>query len=523
MEGSAGTQLTSYTCAQRYSVAAKGEDAAGTHGSSSVSQVAGGAATRAELTCFSQRTARHRMARGTPVRNDDEPRQERRPLSRRQGDATRQGRAHVRIPHHRPLLDGFLRALPAWTSPAFDHGKGEGTGVGAERREASVLGCQCASFPATSVRGANDGALLEQPGGAGSSRPPPALQHKFEGHLTDLGVRAASPILPKAGPDASSLAVHDGSPIATHHGSARPQCLADSKLNALSQVGGLLLFRFNLISPPTDIIIFSIKVKINQQFILRSSVDPTYAVRPPSDARTVFVLDCSHAPNFGRIDAPNKGGRSGSHTPNVGPLKVVSRGTEYKLHHLARLPNDNVIRPSSQPGSEVGISVQHDIAIEVSYRAMTEAESEGKDKGKGKGKEVTERRKLVISKPLDIFSVRYSLLSRLHTLTDCSRQCCCFVDSLTLPVYSLFDPNPAPESYSPPCVCGMKMGPLILSHGDTLLREEGEQGLTYAPVMKDDDQRSGSSTPVHARGREGRTPRETMLRQDSADSRNSDY
>lgn len=61
--------------------------------------------------------------------------------------------------------------------------------------------------------------------------------------------------------------------------------------------------------------------------------------------------------------------------------------------------------------------MQHDIAIEVAYRAMTEAEMEGKEKVKGKGKEVAERRKLVISKPLDIFSVRLPpFSSRVRTL-----------------------------------------------------------------------------------------------------------
>lgn len=38
-------------------------------------------------------------------------------------------------------------------------------------------------------------------------------------------------------------------------------------------------------------------------------------------------------------------------------------------------------------------------------------------------------------------------------------QCCCFLDSLTLPVYALLDPNPMPldAELQLPCVCGLNL------------------------------------------------------------------
>lgn len=64
----------------------------------------------------------------------------------------------------------------------------------------------------------------------------------------------------------------------------------------------------------------------------------------------------------------------------------------------------------------------------------------------------------------------------------------------------------------------MKLKSVIELHADTLLREEGEQGVTYAPILKDEEQRSGSSTPTTQNGPRGRPGRDgfgTWLRQDS--------
>lgn len=85
-------------------------------------------------------------------------------------------------------------------------------------------------------------------------------------------------------------------------------------------------------------------------------------------------------------------------------------------------------------------------------------------------------------------------------------------------MYAILDPHPEPDIWSPPCVCGMKLGEVIKRQADTLLREDGEDGITYAPLYKDD---SGSTTPTRpggpTRGRSGGVMRAPYLRTDSAD------
>jgi len=178
-------------------------------------------------------------------------------------------------------------------------------------------------------------------------------------------------------------------------------------------IGGLLLFRINILSVPTDLAIHSIRVKVLQHFTLRSppGEDPPYIEQPPPDARTVFLLDLHHPPNMGHILTSTSGTRSGSQTPRSGPLAVLSPGEGYKAHHLVRLLNDNIIRASTQPGTEASINVRHDVVVEIIYQELqdeTESASRSRDRSKGKGKEKEKERKMfTISKPLDIYSVSF--------------------------------------------------------------------------------------------------------------------
>lgn len=191
-------------------------------------------------------------------------------------------------------------------------------------------------------------------------------------------------------------------------------------------IGGLLLFRINMLSAPTDLAIHSIRVKVLQHFTLRSppGEDPPYVEQPPPDARTVFLLDLHHPPNMGHILTSTSGTRSGSQTPRSGPLAVLSPGEGYKAHHLVRLLNDNIIRSSTQPGTEASINVRHDVVVEIIYQELqdeTESASRSTDRAKGKGKEKEKERKMfTISKPLDIFSVRFRFLlaAELGALAD---------------------------------------------------------------------------------------------------------
>lgn len=255
-----------------------------------------------------------------------------------------------------------------------------------------------------------------------------------------------------------------------------------------AQVGGLLLLRFHLVSPPSNVIIYSIKVKINQHFTIISPTDPARSAHPPTDVRTIFVLDGNHPPNSGIIADDPPVDRVPSQTPRPGPLKNIKPEEEYKIYHLARMPNDSILRPSTHELTESAIRVRHDVAMEVTYRVVTpqeaakgdspkpkEKELKGKEKekdAKGKEKEkerekVPDRKKLVVSKPLEVFSVRgnSALHGRTRLITHTRLQCCCFVDSLTLPAYSFNDPalDINEEDKAPPCLCGFKMGQCVAS------------------------------------------------------------
>ncbi|KAK4702557.1 hypothetical protein P7C70_g3666, partial [Phenoliferia sp. Uapishka_3] len=226
--------------------------------------------------------------------------------------------------------------------------------------------------------------LIVNPGGAGASSPPPPLHHKIEGIVDEVG----------------------------------PYTIALQSQNIM--IGGLLLLRFNIVSPPTDLEIYSLKVKINQHFHLRSSSDPAHKLSPPVDPRTVLIIDSAHPANFGKVDGPaDAAARSISRAPTLGPLTVVPRGEGFKVHHLARLPNDNLLRPTTQPGTETGIAVSHTIAVEVTYRVVLDEASEANESKFSKGKEsVRDRRKLVVSRPLDIFSTGKSGASCCRTLRE---------------------------------------------------------------------------------------------------------
>ncbi|GAA5943731.1 uncharacterized protein JCM15063_005819 [Sporobolomyces koalae] len=305
--------------------------------------------------------------------------------------------------------------------------------------------------------------LITNPGLAHESRPPPPLHLKFEGALEELG----------------------------------PYSMGLQSQHVM--VGGLLLFRLSLLFPPQGIMIYSIKVKIIQKFHLQSPTNKAHESVPPPHSQTIFILDSAHPPNFAKVKEDNLGARSGSATPKVGPLKVLRKDEMWKIHHLARLPNDNHIRPSTHEGTKSPISVTHSIQMELTFRRLTEEEEnppsidealtipkKGKDRDRDKEKE-PERRKVVMSKPLDIFS------------------CCCFLDSLTLPVYSLMDPNPTPldAELVLPCVCGMQLKQLIDSHATALLIEgDDDASIEYiARPKRDEDGSSQPPTPTEERGR----------------------
>lgn len=222
--------------------------------------------------------------------------------------------------------------------------------------------------------------LIVNPGLDDISKPPPPLHLKFEGTLDEIG----------------------------------PYSMAMQSQHCM--VGGLLLFRLNLLFPPIDLFIYTIKVKIIQNFHLQSPVDKGHKADPPPNAFTVFIIDAAHPPNYGKVSETTKPARSEPQTPKIGPLKGLQKDEMWKIHHLARLPNDNSCRPTTFEGTHTPLNVSHTIQMELTYRPamedeMTPSNGDGSAGLPRKGKEKEpDRRKIVMSKPLEIFSVRLTSL-----------------------------------------------------------------------------------------------------------------
>ncbi|GAA5989612.1 hypothetical protein JCM10908_000552 [Rhodotorula pacifica] len=237
-------------------------------------------------------------------------------------------------------------------------------------------------------------------------------------------------------------------------------------------VGGLLMFRLQLPFPPLDLFVFAIRVKILQRFHLQSPTDETRTARPPPTPETVFKLEAAHPPNDGRILEPRTVPSSETHRP----LQILQKNEAWSVRHLARFPPDSFLRPTTFHGTVTPISVSHMIQMEMVYRPMTNEEielssSDSAHAAKSKGKDAqSEKRRLVMSKPLEIFS------------------CHCFLDSLTLPEYSEAEPTPLDSELKVPCVCKMSLQRLVERQGKSLFLSENDMPTEDPDAMKADGQ-----------------------------------
>ncbi|ORY80777.1 hypothetical protein BCR35DRAFT_304357 [Leucosporidium creatinivorum] len=210
-------------------------------------------------------------------------------------------------------------------------------------------------------------------------------------------------------------------------------------------VGGLLLFRFHAL-PLADqpLVIASIALNIRQHFTLQSPEDATRTLNPKPDSLHVAFLDGDHPPNDGDLQSDKP-----ALAANRKNLWSSEGGGELKFKHLARLPKDNVLRPSTFPGTKAFIKLRHTVEVEILYHLPKDGE-------------LGQRLKVSISKGLEFHN------------------CSSYLPSLVLPEYAVRDPLPqGPSEEHPNCLCCLKLKPLIERHGKPLLVEEGR-----APIPK---------------------------------------
>ncbi|KAF8311381.1 hypothetical protein DL93DRAFT_2098870 [Clavulina sp. PMI_390] len=142
-------------------------------------------------------------------------------------------------------------------------------------------------------------------------------------------------------------------------------------------------------------------------------------VRPPATA----MLN-GHHPSTRPSPSTTQG--KGKEPPR--PMATVQPGGSYQVTHLARLPNDDIIRPSTLDGTKTPIETKHELLLEILF-SSGEAESQS-------------------SRPL--------VLRTTHPITLSS--CCCWLTSLLVPAYS--------EALTSP-VLSLSKSPLTTSFWET--------------------------------------------------------
>lgn len=241
-------------------------------------------------------------------------------------------------------------------------------------------------------------------------------------------------------------------------------------------VGGVVHFMLNLASVPADTYVHSVSAVIRQSYFLRSHLKPNLTGTPPPHKRPVFVLDHRtpvrrpqvksrpSSPNTPvQAPSPERTGRpstvvraKGTPPPGKDVLAFIKAGESLEISHVARMPDDDLLRPTTQKTTVAPITIAHQVVLEVRFSVA----------GNDAIRVLRAERPLVIS------------------------SCCCMLESLLLPSY-----NDAVEDKSGPrltglprsdnparlgcnaveCVCGFTLerllekqhAPLLKAHEDT--------------------------------------------------------
>ncbi|CAH7670231.1 hypothetical protein BY996DRAFT_4586006, partial [Phakopsora pachyrhizi] len=150
-------------------------------------------------------------------------------------------------------------------------------------------------------------------------------------------------------------------------------------------------------------------------------------------------------------------------------VTLTDEHLSWEIQHMDRLPNDDIIRPSTQPGTNTTIHISHTLIFEISYSVedsfASRSPSEGNFKvatgssnGSGKIPPLGNKTMLQQSAPALIAKKVLSIGKPVHIYS-----CCCMAESMTLPPYSAADPHPEIVQHPTPqhadrmvkCVCGM--------------------------------------------------------------------
>lgn len=164
-------------------------------------------------------------------------------------------------------------------------------------------------------------------------------------------------------------------------------------------ISSLLHVSICFLSSPKPVTILVISGQISQRFAVHYN-DKKVALPPPR-RHVMAKVDATARPTPLRptisrpANVPGVHGLISSPPPpdpvreDPRPLHALQKEEEYSYSTLLRIPTDDLVRPSTLPGTETRIRVTHSIVLEIRYRKEGEVED----------------RLLLISRPLVIASV----------------------------------------------------------------------------------------------------------------------
>lgn len=280
-------------------------------------------------------------------------------------------------------------------------------------------------------------------------------------------------------------------------------------------VSGLVQFSLSIPSVPTGLKILSVAAHIAQSFHLQSLSNPNKSARPPIQRRLLFRLDGSisgcaspltrsttsseNPCQLSSIPSDCPPLRPSSADPTGRPQRrvpefpvIVRQGDAFQISHLARMPNDDIIRPSTHSSTTSVISVTHEIEFEIRF-----------DRLDGSLQVIDKTLAWRVSRPITITSVCIYLCARpiLALNEQIFRQCCCMLESLLLPSYSAkdpLDPCGSPDDVLANvakmarvqrdgskcrlrCLCGATLECLVKEQGGAFTQAPGVNGIDGLP------------------------------------------
>lgn len=224
-------------------------------------------------------------------------------------------------------------------------------------------------------------------------------------------------------------------------------------------VASLIHFKLTLAAPVEAATILSVSASISQRFEIHYDTNKRGVAQPPPRRHIIFHVDSTTATSPNLLD-PNNFSIGNKLPKVVAPTPLVeldAGGPGWNYERIARLPCDDLIRPTTLDATETKIRVSHSMVGEVRYRI-------------GNGPDQV----LVMSKKVTIASVRFSSTSTiLRSGADgCIRlvQCCCLLDSLMLPSYSREDEGPVLRPTDSKCICNYSLEAMVSRDGRDLER-----------------------------------------------------